>query len=101
MRRLKVGWVGYVNILPLAPALAAVPGIELVDAVPTRLNAMLQAGDLDVAPISSVEYARHSSEYLVLPGLSISSDGPTRSVLVASDVDFVKKPRNAFGGPEL
>jgi chorismate dehydratase len=54
--------------------------------VPTHLNARLAAGEIDLAPVSSIEYARHADRYLLLPGLSISSDGPTRSVLIASEV---------------
>jgi chorismate dehydratase len=97
-RPLRVGWVDFVNVLPLAPALATVKDIEVVRGVPTQLNAWLNSGAIDVAPISSVEYARHESEYEYLPGLSISSDGPTRSVLVSSQVDGIRRPSSETGG---
>ena len=83
---LRVGWVSFVNVLPLYPAVRDLPGIALEEGVPTRLNARLAAGEIDLAPVSSIEYARRADRYVLLPGLSISSDGPTRSVLVASDV---------------
>lgn len=84
--RLKVGWVSYVNVLPLYPAVRDLDGVVLEEGVPTRLNARLAAGEIDLANVSSIEFARHSDRYTLLPGLSISSDGPTRSVLVASDL---------------
>jgi serine/threonine protein kinase/predicted solute-binding protein len=88
--RLRVGWVGYANTLPLRPALDGLTGpdggggVELFEGVPTRINAMLAAGEVDVAPVSSIEAARHADDWVLLPGVSISCDGPARSVLVAS-----------------
>lgn len=83
---LRIGWVSFVNVLPLYPAVRDLSGIVLEEGVPTSLNARLAAGEIDLAPVSSIEYARHSGRYVLLQGLSISSDGPTRSVLVASSV---------------
>jgi hypothetical protein len=45
-------------------------------AVPTELNHEMAAGTLDVSVISAVEYARDAKRYLLLPDLSICSDGP-------------------------
>ena len=36
--------------------------VEEVQGVPTELNGMLLDGQLDLAPISSIEYARHASQ---------------------------------------
>lgn len=90
---LRIGWVSYVNILPLYPAVRDLSGIALEEGVPTRLNGRLAAGEIDLAPISSIEYARHAERYVLLPGLSISSDGPTRSVLVASTLPVGQQMR--------
>ena len=46
-----------------------------------------RAGTLDVSVISAVEYARDAKRYLLLPDLSICSDGPVRSVVL-----FSKRP---------
>jgi chorismate dehydratase len=67
--------------LVLEPAPA---GISVVTAVPSVLNAALAAGEIDVAPCSSIELARHVGEYRVLPGLVIGSDGPVRSIILES-----------------
>src|SRR3954467_8515033 len=43
--------------------------VEEVQGVPTDLNARLLAGDLDIAPISSIEYARNADRLRLLPRL--------------------------------
>ena len=82
---LRVGHITYANCAPFFHYLAASGfGGRIVPGVPSRLNAMLAAGDIDVSPSSSFEYARNWREYLLLPGQSISSFGPVRSVLLFS-----------------
>lgn len=60
--------------------------VELVKDSPDRLNAALIAGDLDIGPISLVEYLRHADELLVLPDIAVGSDGPVLSVNLVSTV---------------
>ena len=82
---LTVGRISYVNITPFFYHLAAAGfSGRVVDGVPAELNARLAAGAIDLSPSSSFEYARNWREYLLLPGLSISSVGPVRSVLLFS-----------------
>lgn len=59
---------------------------DVVAAVPTRLNAMLTAGELDVAAISAAHYLAHRDELALLGDVCIAADGPVRSVLLASPV---------------
>ena len=54
--------------------------------VPTTLNALLRAGDVDVANVSSVEYARNHASYVLLPSLCVGSDGAVESVQLVTDV---------------
>jgi chorismate dehydratase len=56
----------------------------VIDGVPADLNARLAAGELDLSPSSSFEYALHWRDYLLLPGHSISSRGAAHSVLLFS-----------------
>lgn len=58
--------------------------IELVEDIPARLNKMLLSGDLDISPISSIEYAKAQDKLLILPNLSISSDSGVNSVILVS-----------------
>jgi chorismate dehydratase len=81
----RVGYIDYLNSLPIyhgleTGAVATPPGVSLVKAPPTTLNGMLLRGELDVSPVSSVEYARHAEELVLLPGLSINSTGFVHSV---------------------
>lgn len=59
--------------------------IELRFGIPSALNAELAAGTIDVAPSSSIEYARHADRYRLLPALAIGSTGPVGSILLESD----------------
>lgn len=87
---LRIGRIPYINCYPVYGAIDR--GLiridaELVDGVPTELNARMALGELDVSVVSAVEYARDSRRYLLLPDLAISCDGPVRSVML-----FSKRP---------
>ena len=87
----RLGRIRYINVLPIYYALeqAYVPnGFHMVRGTPAELNALLFQGRLDVSAISSVEYGRHFQEYLLLPELSISTEGDVGSVLLFSRVPF-------------
>src|SRR6266566_3891376 len=58
--------------------------VEEVQGVPTALNAQIVAGELDVAPISSIEYARNAERLRLLPRLCVSSDGAVDSIQLVS-----------------
>ena len=58
--------------------------VDLHKDTPDRLSAALVAGDLDIGPISLVEYLRHADELLLLPDLAVGSDGPVLSVNMVS-----------------
>lgn len=82
---LVVGHIAYTNCAPFFHHLRAAGfSGEIVSGVPAQLNQLLAAGQIDVSPSSSFEYARNWREYLLLPGLSISTRGPVRSVLLFS-----------------
>src|SRR5919201_205011 len=58
--------------------------VDEVQGVPTELNARLLAGELDLAPISSIEYARHAHRLRLLPRLCVSSAGAVESIQLVS-----------------
>lgn len=85
--RPRVGHIGFLNCLPIYHGLVKGSGIldlDLVRGAPTELNARLLSGELDVSPISSIEYARHPEQLLLLPGPTVSCRGPVRSIVLAS-----------------
>jgi chorismate dehydratase len=56
------------------------PGVELLPGVPTDLNRMLAAGEIDLGPVSSIAYARNHGRLLLSRRLSISSLGAVDSI---------------------
>jgi chorismate dehydratase len=89
--RPRVGHIQFLNCLPLYWGLmrsGALLGVDLHKDTPDRLSAALVGGDLDIGPISLVEYLRHADDLLLLPDLAVGSDGPVRSVLIVSTVEL-------------
>src|ERR1700761_7743373 len=85
---LKLGRIGYANMAPIFFRLEA--EVEEVVGVPTALNRQLVAGELDVAPISSIEYARHADPLRLLPRLGVSSEGAVESIQLISRTPLAK-----------
>ena len=85
--QLRLGHITYSNCFPVHARLldrGAPAWIEVVEGVPGRLNGLLERGEIDVAPCSSIEFARNAERYRVLPDLVIGSRGPVRSIVFAS-----------------
>src|SRR5256714_4794052 len=55
-----------------------------VAGVPTALNRALLDGECDLAPISSIEYARNAERLRILPRLCVSSEGAVDSIQLVS-----------------
>jgi chorismate dehydratase len=84
---MRLGRIGYINCFPVYGAIdRGIVSIEadLVTGTPSELNGLLAAGALDVSVISAVEYARDAEQYVLLPDLAVSCDGPVRSVALFS-----------------
>ena len=79
---LKLGRIGYANMAPVFYRLDA--DVEEIVGVPTALNKQLIAGEIDVAPISSIEYARNADSLRLLPRLCVSSEGAVESIQLIS-----------------
>ncbi|HET7573315.1 MAG TPA: menaquinone biosynthesis protein [Gaiellaceae bacterium] len=75
---MKLGRISYVNMAPVFYRVDA--DVEEIQGVPTELNRMLVAGDLDTAPISSIAYARHAEKLRLLPRLCVASEGAVDSI---------------------
>jgi chorismate dehydratase len=87
LRRPRVGHIQFLNCLPIYWGLmrsGALLDVDLHKDTPDRLSAALVAGDLDIGPISHVEYLRHAEDLLLLPDLAVGSDGPVLSVNIVS-----------------
>jgi chorismate dehydratase len=85
--RPRVGHIQFLNCLPIYWGLVrsgALLDVELTKDTPDRLNDMLVAGELDIGPISLVEYLRNADALVLLPDLAVGSDGPVLSVNLVS-----------------
>ena len=82
---IRLGRISYVNMAPVFYRLEH--EVEEVTGVPTELNRQLVAGELDLAPISSIEWARNAERLRILPRLCVGSEGAVDSIQLVS-----KKP---------
>jgi chorismate dehydratase len=84
---LRCGRIKYTNDLPIYGAFdrgaIEYPG-SLHANVPSRLNAMLMDGALDLSPISAFAYAKHAHSLLLLPDLCIGARDEVISVVLVS-----------------
>jgi chorismate dehydratase len=85
VKGLRLGRISYVNMAPVFYRVDA--DVEEIQGVPTELNRALLDGECDVAPISSIEYARHAERLRLLPRLCVASEGAVDSIQLVS-----KKP---------
>lgn len=81
---IRLGHIVYSNCFPIHASLVEQPvaGVEIVSDVPSALNRMLREGRIDIAPCSSIEYARNADRYRVLPSVVIGARGPVQSILL-------------------
>ncbi len=98
---LRLGVISYLNTLPvyygIEKGLVKLPaGVEVVKGIPTVLNRLLAACEIDMAVVSAFEYAQHYRSYLVLPELCIGADDEVRSVLFFSTL-----PMEQLDGKEV
>lgn len=85
----RLGYIEYLNCLPvyygIEQGIIDLP-VAIKKGPPAQLNQLFLQGALDITPISSIEYARHAADTVILPDLSISADGRVTSVLLFSKV---------------
>jgi chorismate dehydratase len=79
---IRLGRISYVNMAPVFYRVDT--EVEEVQGVPTELNRMLVDGELDTAPISSIEYARNAERLRLLPRLCVASEGAVDSIQLVS-----------------
>jgi len=83
---MRLGRISYANMAPVFYKVEA--DVEEVTGVPTELNRMLLDGELDIAPISSIEYARNADQLRILPRLCVSSEGAVDSIQLVTRMQF-------------
>jgi chorismate dehydratase len=83
---MRLGRISYVNMAPVFYRLEA--DVEEITGVPTELSRMLLAGEIDIAPIPSIEYARNADRLRILPRVCVSSEGAIDSIQLVTRMPF-------------
>ena len=87
---IRLGAVGYLNARPLTWALDRSPDHwQIRYDVPSVCSALLNAGEIDLGLVPSIDYLQ-APDYRLVPGVGIGSRGPVASVAL-----FTRKPIEA------
>jgi len=89
--KLRIGKIRYLNCIPFHFGLVEMlqaNGMEsemsFFESYPAEINQAIEKGEIDAAPVSSLEYLQHQDDYLLLPDLAIGTRLFARSVLLIS-----------------
>ncbi|MGW6459832.1 menaquinone biosynthetic enzyme MqnA/MqnD family protein [Streptomyces sp. NPDC055078] len=87
--RPRVGHIQFLNCLPLYWGLArtgTLLDLDLSKDSPEKLSEQLVRGDLDIAPVTLVEFLRNADQLVAFPDLAVGCDGPVMSCVIVSQV---------------
>ncbi|WP_367574069.1 menaquinone biosynthetic enzyme MqnA/MqnD family protein [Streptomyces griseoaurantiacus] len=87
--RPRVGHIQFLNCLPLYWGLARTGTLldfELTKDTPEKLSERLVAGELDIGPITLVEYLKNADDLVAFPDIAVGCDGPVMSCVIVSQV---------------
>ncbi|AVH96073.1 menaquinone biosynthesis protein [Streptomyces sp. WAC00288] len=85
--RPRVGHIQFLNCLPLYWGLArtgTLLDLELTKDTPEKLSERLVRGDLDIGPVTLVEFFRNANDLVALPDIAVGCDGPVMSCVIVS-----------------
>ncbi|MBJ7906234.1 menaquinone biosynthesis protein [Streptomyces sp. NPDC004549] len=100
--RPRVGHIQFLNCLPLYWGLARTGTLldfELTKDTPEKLSEQLVRGDLDIGPITLVEFLRNAGDLVAFPDIAVGCDGPVMSCVIVSQLplDRLDGARVALG----
>jgi chorismate dehydratase len=100
--RPRVGHIQFLNCVPLYWGLArtgALLDLELTKDTPEKLSEQLVDGQLDIGPVTLMEYLKHADELVALPDIAVGCDGPVMSCVIVSQLplDRLDGERVALG----
>ncbi|SCF68395.1 chorismate dehydratase, partial [Streptomyces sp. Ncost-T6T-2b] len=94
--RPRVGHIQFLNCLPLYWGLArtgTLLDLELSKDTPERLSEQLIRGDLDIGPVTLVEYLRNADDLVAFPDIAVGCDGPVMSCVIVSQLPLEQLDR--------
>jgi chorismate dehydratase len=86
-RRPRMGHIRFLNCLPILWGLArtgSLLDLDVTHGTPEELADALVSGELDVGPVSLVEFLRNADRLAALPDIAIGCDGSVMSCLIIS-----------------
>ncbi len=88
--KIKFGLINFTNCMPLNYTLERWQreDIELIYGNPAQINELMAKGELDIAPVSSIEYLKNEDKYKLIETACISSDGECGSVILFSNKEL-------------
>ncbi|MGW1889253.1 menaquinone biosynthetic enzyme MqnA/MqnD family protein [Streptomyces sp. NPDC002004] len=100
--RPRVGHIQFLNCLPLYWGLArtgTLLDLELTKDTPEKLSEQLVRGDLDIGPVTLVEFLKNADKLVALPDIAVGCDGDVMSCVIVSQVplDRLDGARVALG----
>ncbi|MCZ1009197.1 menaquinone biosynthesis protein [Streptomyces lydicus] len=97
--RPRVGHIQFLNCLPLYWGLArtgTLLDLDLTKDTPEKLSEQLVRGELDIAPVTLVEFLRAADDLVAFPDLAVGCDGPVMSCVIVS-----QKPLDQLDGARV
>ncbi|MEV0368635.1 menaquinone biosynthesis protein [Streptomyces sp. NPDC050636] len=97
--RPRVGHIQFLNCLPLYWGLArtgTLLDLDLTKDTPEKLSEQLIRGELDIAPVTLVEFLRAADDLVAFPDLAVGCDGPVMSCVIVS-----QKPLDQLDGARI
>lgn len=94
-----MGHIQFLNCLPLYWGLArtgTLLDLDLTKDTPEKLSERLVRGELDIAPITLVEFLRAADDLVAFPDLAVGCDGPVMSCVIVS-----QKPLDQLDGARV
>lgn len=88
-----MGHIQFLNCLPLYWGLArtgTLLDLDLTKDTPEKLSERLVRGELDIAPITLVEFLRAADDLVAFPDLAVGCDGPVMSCVIVSQKPLEK-----------
>jgi len=84
MDPVRIGYVRYLNTLPLVEGLRGVESIEMTPDAPSAVIDRLTGGEVDIGLVSLIDAMRSEVPLTLIPSGMIGCDGPTLTVRVFS-----------------
>lgn len=94
-----MGHIQFLNCLPLYWGLArtgTLLDLDLSKDTPEKLSEQLIRGELDIAPVTLVEFLRAADDLVAFPNLAVGCDGPVMSCVIVS-----QKPLEQLDGARV